>query len=43
MIKMTICHLNDLSEGDEVVVNETAPSEAIDGGGISFVSRAAEG
>lgn len=33
----------DLSEGDKVVVNETAPSEAIGGGGISFVSRAAEG
>lgn len=35
--------VGDLSEGDEVVVNEIAPSEAIDGGGISFVSRAAEG
>lgn len=35
--------VGDLSEGDEVVVNETAPSEAIGGGGISFVSRAAEG
>lgn len=34
----------ELNEGDEVVLNETAPSETGDGsGGISFVSHTAEG